>query len=138
MITGSDCPSTQSQHATNRPSYQCQQLKEICILTQCNYSQPTLIKLDNENIGGHLTPLHGPRAQNSLPAELRPLGSSSQSSKTTKAPLQHCQCYRNVQYLTIIMIIINHSFLVNMQDINCKISYLKWIVYSSNCQHKGK
>jgi len=30
----------------------------ICILTHCNYSQPTLIKLDNENIGGHLTPLH--------------------------------------------------------------------------------
>jgi len=23
----------------------------------CNYSQPTLIKLDNENIGGHLTHL---------------------------------------------------------------------------------
>jgi len=28
------------------------------INTHCNYSQPTLIKLDNENIGGHLTPLH--------------------------------------------------------------------------------
>ena len=27
------------------------------INTHCNYSQPTLIKLDNENIGGHLTPL---------------------------------------------------------------------------------
>ena len=53
MITGSDCPSTQTQHATNRPSYQCQQLKEICILTHCNYSQPASIKLDNENIGGH-------------------------------------------------------------------------------------
>ena len=24
----------------------------------CNYSQSTLIKLYNENIGGHLTPLH--------------------------------------------------------------------------------
>ena len=34
-----------------------QQLKEICILTHCNYSQPASIKLDNENIGGHLTPL---------------------------------------------------------------------------------
>jgi len=30
-----------------------QQLKEICILTHCNYSQPASIKLDNENIGGH-------------------------------------------------------------------------------------
>ena len=30
------------------------------INTHCNYSQPTLIKLDNENIGGHLTPLHIP------------------------------------------------------------------------------
>ena len=27
------------------------------INTHCNYSLPTLIKLDNENIGGHLTPL---------------------------------------------------------------------------------
>ena len=27
------------------------------INTHCNYSQPTLIKLYNENIGGHLTPL---------------------------------------------------------------------------------
>jgi len=27
------------------------------IITHCNYSQPTLIKLYNENIGGHLTPL---------------------------------------------------------------------------------
>ena len=25
--------------------------------THCNYSQPALIKFDNENIGGHLTPL---------------------------------------------------------------------------------
>ena len=32
---------------------QCQQLKEICILTHCNYSQPASIKLDNENIDGH-------------------------------------------------------------------------------------
>jgi len=30
------------------------------INTHCNYSQPTLIKLYNENIGGHLTPLHYP------------------------------------------------------------------------------
>jgi len=30
----------------------------IYINTLSNYSQPTLIKLDNENIGGHLTPLH--------------------------------------------------------------------------------
>jgi len=28
------------------------------MLTHCNYSQPASIKLDNENIGGHLTPLH--------------------------------------------------------------------------------
>ena len=28
------------------------------ILTHCNYSQPASIKLYNENIGGHLTPLH--------------------------------------------------------------------------------
>jgi len=26
-------------------------------ITHCNYSQPASIKLDNENIGGHLTPL---------------------------------------------------------------------------------
>ena len=30
---------------------------DMYINTHCNYSQPTLIKLDNENIGGHLTPL---------------------------------------------------------------------------------
>jgi len=30
------------------------------INTHCNYSQPTLIKLYNENIGGHLTPLQCP------------------------------------------------------------------------------
>ena len=29
-----------------------------CILTHCNYSQHASIKLDNENIGGHLTLLH--------------------------------------------------------------------------------
>ena len=28
------------------------------INTHCNHSQPTLIKLYNKNIGGHLTPLH--------------------------------------------------------------------------------
>jgi len=27
-------------------------------ITHCNYSQPASIKLDNKNIGGHLTPLH--------------------------------------------------------------------------------
>jgi len=26
---------------------------DMYINTHCNYSQPTLIKLDNENIGGH-------------------------------------------------------------------------------------
>jgi len=31
---------------------------DMYINTHCNYSQPTLIKLDNENIGGHLTHLH--------------------------------------------------------------------------------
>jgi len=31
---------------------------DMYINTHCNYSQPMLIKLDNENIGGHLTPLH--------------------------------------------------------------------------------
>jgi len=31
---------------------------DMYINTHCNYSQPTLIKLYNENIGGHLTPLH--------------------------------------------------------------------------------
>jgi len=30
---------------------------DMYINTYCNYSQPTLIKLYNENIGGHLTPL---------------------------------------------------------------------------------
>jgi len=30
---------------------------DMYINTHCNYSQPTLIKLYNENIGGHLTPL---------------------------------------------------------------------------------
>ena len=30
----------------------------IYINTLSDYSQPALIKLDNENIGGHLTPLH--------------------------------------------------------------------------------
>ena len=30
---------------------------DMYINIHCNYSQPTLIKLDNENIGGHLTPL---------------------------------------------------------------------------------
>jgi len=34
---------------------------DMYINTHCNYSQPTLIKLDNENIGGHLTPLQPPR-----------------------------------------------------------------------------
>jgi len=36
---------------------------DMYINTHCNYSQPTLIKLDNENIGRHLTPLqrHRPR-----------------------------------------------------------------------------
>ena len=32
---------------------------DMYINTHCNYSQPALIKFDNENIGGHLTPLHG-------------------------------------------------------------------------------
>jgi len=31
---------------------------DMYINTHCNYSQPTLIKLYNENIGWHLTPLH--------------------------------------------------------------------------------
>ena len=31
---------------------------DMYINTHCNYSQPMLIKLYNENIGGHLTPLH--------------------------------------------------------------------------------
>jgi len=31
---------------------------DMYINTHCNYSQPTLIKLYNENIGRHLTPLH--------------------------------------------------------------------------------
>jgi len=31
---------------------------DMYINTHCNYSQPTLIKLYNENIGEHLTPLH--------------------------------------------------------------------------------
>jgi len=35
---------------------------DMYINTHCNYSQPTLIKLDNKNIGGHLTPLHSPSA----------------------------------------------------------------------------
>jgi len=30
----------------------------VYISTHFLTSQPTLIKLDNENIGGHLTPLH--------------------------------------------------------------------------------
>ena len=30
---------------------------DMYINTHCNYSQPASIKLDNENIGGHLTPL---------------------------------------------------------------------------------
>jgi len=32
---------------------------DMYINTHCNYSQPASIKLYNENIGGHLTPLHG-------------------------------------------------------------------------------
>jgi len=36
---------------------------DMYINTHCNYSQPTLIKLYNENIGGHLTPLHGQGTQ---------------------------------------------------------------------------
>ena len=32
---------------------------DMYINTHCNYSQPTLIKLYNENIGEHLTPLQG-------------------------------------------------------------------------------
>jgi len=34
---------------------------DMYINTHCNYSQPTLIKLYNENIGGHLTPLQSAR-----------------------------------------------------------------------------
>jgi len=30
---------------------------DMYINTHCNYSQPASIKLYNENIGGHLTPL---------------------------------------------------------------------------------
>jgi len=37
---------------------------DMYINTHCNYSQPTLIKLYNENIGGHLTPLQGGSRQN--------------------------------------------------------------------------
>jgi len=36
------------------------------INTYCNYSQPTLIKFDNENIGGHLTPLQVSRTVQQL------------------------------------------------------------------------
>jgi len=32
-------------------------IKGDMYITHCNYSQPASIKLDNENIGGHLTPL---------------------------------------------------------------------------------
>ena len=32
--------------------------RRLCILTHFLTSQPALIKFDNENIGGHLTPLH--------------------------------------------------------------------------------
>jgi len=35
---------------------------DMYINTHCNYSQPALIKFDNENIGGHLTPLHSGHA----------------------------------------------------------------------------
>ena len=41
---------------------------DMYINTHCNYSQPTLIKLDNENIGGHLTPLQS--ATRCLPAAM--------------------------------------------------------------------
>ena len=53
MVNGSDCPSTQSYHATNRPSYQCQQLKDLYTFIYITFSQPDLTKLYNENIGGH-------------------------------------------------------------------------------------
>ena len=33
-------------------------IKGDMYITHCNYSQPASIKLDNKNIGGHLTPLH--------------------------------------------------------------------------------
>jgi len=32
-------------------------------ITHCNYSQPASIKLDNKNIGGHLTPLQHSKQQ---------------------------------------------------------------------------
>jgi len=32
-------------------------IKGDMYITHCNYSQPASIKLDNKNIGGHLTPL---------------------------------------------------------------------------------
>ena len=61
MITGSDCPSTQSQHATKQAFLLVPAIKR-CIYISSHFltSQPTLIKLDNENIGGHVTPLHKP------------------------------------------------------------------------------
>jgi len=36
---------------------------DMYINTHCNYSQLTLIKLYNENIGGHLTPLQTAAAE---------------------------------------------------------------------------
>jgi len=43
---------------------------DMYIITHCNYSQPTLIKLYNENIGGHLTPLHIIRCGTIIACEL--------------------------------------------------------------------
>ena len=44
---------------------------DMYILTHCNYSQPASIKLDNENIGGHLTPLHNGTAPSYLAETLQ-------------------------------------------------------------------
>jgi len=41
-------------------------IKDVYISTQFLTSQPMLIKLDNENIGGHLTPLHWSARQTRL------------------------------------------------------------------------
>jgi len=65
---------------------------DMYINTHCNYSQPTLIKLYNENIGGHLTPLQPDTAETPL---LRPPVNEHIAARTVEPLMVDCS-FRSV------------------------------------------
>jgi len=83
------------------------------INTHCNYSQPTLIKLDNDNIGGHLTPLQ--------PLALRSPDLSENAFKQTLKTHLFSTARRHWDVFMILAPDINiQTYLLTLLVIHCK------------------